>query len=54
MKAGKMAAIIREAGVQDAEVVVSLLHQLGEMEGDEEKMVLSVANVEYFLDIPGN
>jgi len=47
-----MAAFVREARQEDNLVVVSLIRELGEMDGD--KTDLCVDDVAHFLEIPGN
>lgn len=47
-----MATFVREARLEDNEVVVSLIRELGEMDGD--KIVLSAEDVKHFLEGPGN
>jgi ribosomal protein S18 acetylase RimI-like enzyme len=52
MEAGSMATFVREARLEDNEVVVSLIRELGEMDGN--KTVLSAEDVKHFLEVPGN
>lgn len=49
-----MATLVRETRLEDARVVVSLIRELGEMDGDGVKTGLSVDDVKHFLEIPGN
>jgi GNAT superfamily N-acetyltransferase len=47
-----MAPLVRDAGIADAQVVVALIRELGEMDGDYAG--LDVEDVKQFLDIPAN
>jgi ribosomal protein S18 acetylase RimI-like enzyme len=47
-----MATLVRETRKQDDPVVVSLIRELGEMDGDQ--LGLCANDVKYFLEIPGN
>ena len=47
-----MATLIRETRIGDNEVVVSLIRELGEMDGH--KSDLGAGDVKHFSDIPGN
>lgn len=49
-----MATLVRETRLEDARVVVSLIRELGEMDGDGVKTGLSVDDVKHFLEIPRN
>jgi ribosomal protein S18 acetylase RimI-like enzyme len=52
MEADIIEPLVRETRMEDTEVVVSLIRELGEMNGD--RTDLGVEDVKYFLKIPGN
>jgi ribosomal protein S18 acetylase RimI-like enzyme len=52
MEAGIMATFVREAQLEDSEVVISLIRELCEIDGNQ--TVLSAKDVTHFLEVPGN